>query len=147
MPGAASLSAASYYAHPRNRFWLLMGTLYGFDPALPYPQRIAALQDAGVGLWDVIERCERRGSLDASIVPGSEVPNALAPLIATLPRLRTIALNGGKAAQAFRRHVQPALPTALARRVAMHALPSTSPANAGCGLPRLLAAWSVLELD
>lgn len=147
MPGAASLAAARYYAHPRNRFWPLMGTLCGFDPALPYPRRIAALQEAGVGLWDVIGRCERRGSLDASIVPGSEVPNTLVPLIATLPRLHAIALNGGKAAQAFRRHVQPALPTALARRVKVHALPSTSPANAGCGLPRLLAAWSVLEID
>jgi hypothetical protein len=77
MPGAASLAAARYYAHPRNRFWPLMGALCGFDPALDYPLRLAALQAAGVGLWDVIGTCERRGSLDADIVRGSEVANPL----------------------------------------------------------------------
>ncbi len=147
MPGAASLSASRYYAHPRNRFWPLMGELFGFDPGLPYRQRIDALHRAGVGLWDVIGQCERRGSLDASIVPGSEVPNAIAPLVESLPGLRAIALNGGKAAQAFRRHVWPTWAGAMRQRVAIHALPSTSPANAACGLPRLLAEWSVIGPD
>ncbi|HBN52823.1 MAG TPA: DNA-deoxyinosine glycosylase, partial [Stenotrophomonas sp.] len=73
MPGMASLQAARYYAHPRNRFWPLMGALCGFDPQLDYAQRMAGLQAAGVGLWDVIGRCRRRGSLDAAIVRGSEV--------------------------------------------------------------------------
>jgi hypoxanthine-DNA glycosylase len=147
MPGEASLAAANYYAHPRNRFWPLMGALFGFDPQLPYNERIAALQSAGVGLWDVIGQCERRGSLDAAIVPGSEVPNAIPGLLASLPRLRTVAFNGGKAAQAFRRHLQPALAAEVAARLAFHALPSTSPANAGFGFERLRAAWSVLDAN
>ena len=67
MPGMASLQAARYYAHPRNRFWPLMGALCGFDPQLDPAQRLARLQQAGVGLWDVIGRCRRRGSLDAAI--------------------------------------------------------------------------------
>ncbi|MFT4197143.1 MAG: DNA-deoxyinosine glycosylase [Pseudoxanthomonas sp.] len=144
MPGDASLAATSYYAHPRNRFWPLMGALFGFDAAAPYAARIAALQRAGVGLWDVIGQCERRGSLDASIVPGSEVANDLLPLIASRPSLRVVAFNGGKAAQAFRRHLQPALSPALATRLVFHALPSTSPANAGFGFARLHDAWRVL---
>ncbi|GAB2495935.1 DNA-deoxyinosine glycosylase [Pseudoxanthomonas sangjuensis] len=146
MPGAASLAAASYYAHPRNRFWPLMGALCAFDPRVDYPRRIAGLQRAGVGLWDVIGRCERRGSLDASIVPGSEVPNDVVALLESLPRLRAVAFNGGKAAQAFRRHLQGGLSPALAARIAFHALPSTSPANAGFGFERLLAAWGALGL-
>lgn len=137
MPGVASLQAQHYYAHPRNRFWPLLAELCDFDPALPYAQRMQALNSAGVGLWDVIGRCERRGSLDADIVRGSEVPNALPALIARLPALRLIGCNGGAAMQAFQRWVLPQLEAPPA----VLALPSTSPANAAWSLPRLRQAW------
>ena len=148
MPGNASLQAARYYAHPRNRFWPLMAALCGFDPALDYPARMAALQARGVGLWDVIGRCRRTGSLDAAIERGSEVANPLAVRIAALPQLRAIALNGGKAAQAFARHVAPDLPAQLLAQggaVSLLALPSTSPANAAMDLARLGQAWDSLR--
>lgn len=145
MPGAASLAAARYYAHPRNRFWPLMGALCGFDPALDYPLRLAALQAAGIGLWDVIGSCERRGSLDADIVRGSEVANPLADWLAARPSVCAVAFNGGKAAQAFQRHVTPTLPATLAARLVFHALPSTSPANAAFGMERLAKSWGILK--
>lgn len=145
MPGAASLAAARYYAHPRNRFWPLMALLCGIDAGLGHPQRLAALQAAGLGLWDVIGSCERRGSLDADIVRGSEVANPLADWLAARPGIRAVAFNGGTAARAFERHVGPTLPAALAARLALHALPSTSPANAAFSLERLAAQWSVLS--
>lgn len=144
MPGDASLSAARYYAHPRNRFWPVMAELCGFDPGLAYEQRLAALQQAGVGLWDVIGRCRRRGSLDASIVPGSEVANDLPGLFAGLPALRAVAFNGGKAAQSFRRHVQAQLPDTTRASLAWLALPSTSPANAGSSVQVLTEQWRAL---
>ncbi|MGE6333254.1 DNA-deoxyinosine glycosylase [Stenotrophomonas sp. NPDC077659] len=140
MPGVASLQEQQYYAHPRNRFWPLLGDLCGFDPALAYPARLRALADAGVGLWDVIGQCERRGSLDADIVRGSEVPNALPALIAGLPQLRLVACNGGVAWQALQRWVVPD----LAPAPPLLALPSTSPANAAWTLPRLRQAWQPL---
>lgn len=139
MPGMASLQAARYYAHPRNRFWPLMGALCGFDPQLDPAQRLARLQQAGVGLWDVIGRCRRRGSLDAAIVRGSEVANAVPALVRELPRLQAIACNGAAAAQAFERHVAPALPAGHGLTVL--ALPSTSPANATWSFARLLDEW------
>lgn len=144
MPGAASLQAARYYAHPRNRFWPLMGTLCRFDPQLDYPRRMALVQRAGIGMWDVIGQCRRRGSLDAAIVRGSEVPNPVAELVARLPRLAAIACNGALAMQAFKRHVQPALPAGGAG-VPVLALPSTSPANAAWSLPRLVLEWGRLS--
>ncbi|MCF7751717.1 DNA-deoxyinosine glycosylase [Bacillus subtilis subsp. subtilis] len=143
MPGIASLQAAQYYAHPRNRFWPLMQALCGVDAALPYPARITALHAAGVGLWDVIGHCQRRGSLDTAIVRGSEVPNALGALVATLPQLRAVACNGGTAYQLFQRFIAPTL-QATKPALAIWSLPSTSPANAAWPLPRLQAAWQPL---
>lgn len=145
MPGDASLSAARYYAHPRNRFWPVMASVCGFDPALEYSQRLSALQHAGVGLWDVIGRCQRRGSLNTSIVAGSEVANPLPALLARLPGLRAVAFNGAKAAQSFRRHVQAQLPGDQCAALTWLALPSTSPANAGASQARLLEQWQVLS--
>ncbi|MBO9882740.1 DNA-deoxyinosine glycosylase [Xanthomonas sp. D-109] len=144
MPGAASLQQARYYAHPRNRFWPLMAALCGFDPALDTEARMQALHAAGVGLWDVIGQCRRRGSLDAAIVRGSEVPNALPERIAQLPQLRVVACNGAAAAQAFARFVQPRLPPRDPPLVLL-SLPSSSPANAAFAWPRLLQAWSPLQ--
>ncbi|KAF1014928.1 MAG: hypothetical protein GAK31_02415 [Stenotrophomonas maltophilia] len=138
MPGIASLQAGQYYAHPRNRFWPLMGLLCGFDAALPYEQRLRALQASGGGLWDVIGQCRRRGSLDAHIERGSEVPNALPALLARLPRLQLVACNGAAAFQAWQRFIAPD----LAKSPPVLSLPSTSPANAAWSLPRLRTAWA-----
>lgn len=143
MPGVASLQAAQYYAHPRNRFWPLMAALTGIDATAAYAARVGALQATGVGLWDVIGQCERRGSLDTAIVRGSEVANALPELIARLPQLAAVACNGATAHAAFMRWVQPQL-GARAGSLAVWSLPSTSPANAAWPLSRLQAAWQPL---
>jgi hypoxanthine-DNA glycosylase len=67
-PGEASLAAKQYYAHPRNQFWSLVGTLLDAPlPALPYRERLATLRANGIGLWDAIVACEREGSLDGAI--------------------------------------------------------------------------------
>ncbi|KAF1724553.1 DNA-deoxyinosine glycosylase [Pseudoxanthomonas japonensis] len=145
MPGAASLQAARYYAHPRNRFWPVMVALADVPAHAPYEARLAALQRAGIGLWDVIGECRRAGSLDSAIVRGSERPNPVAALVRGLDGLRGIALNGGTAASLFRRHVQPQLDDTLRERVRIVALPSTSPAHAAMDLARLRDAWAVLR--
>jgi hypoxanthine-DNA glycosylase len=145
MPGDASLNAGQYYAHPRNRFWPLMGRLCGVDAGQPYESRLHALHAAGIGVWDVIGKCQRSGSLDAAIVRDSEVPNPIAERLSEWPELRVIAFNGGKAAEAFRRHVQPRLDIAPHRQIALLPLPSTSPANAAFGLERLAHAWAPLR--
>src|SRR5690606_29512 len=97
MPGAASLRAQAYYAHPRNAFWPIMGALYGFEPAAPYDVRCAALTSAGVAVWDVLQACERPGSLDAAIVADSRVANDFSGLFAQQPTIRRILFNGATA--------------------------------------------------
>jgi hypothetical protein len=57
MPGAVSLKAGQYYAHPRNAFWSIMGEPLRAGPSLPYQERVAILQSVGVALWDSLQAC------------------------------------------------------------------------------------------
>lgn len=140
MPGAASLRAQAYYAHPRNAFWPIMGALYGFEPAAPYDVRCAALTSAGVAVWDVLQACERPGSLDAAIVADSRVANDFSGLFAQQPTIRRILFNGATAEQLFRRLVLAQLGPNPSLELIR--LPSTSPAHAGMPLAEKCARWA-----
>ena len=143
MPGAASLAAGRYYAHPQNRFWALMGELVGAGPGLDYGQRCQRVLDAGIAVWDVLACCEREGSLDASIRDDTARPNDLATLFARSPTIETVLFNGSKAESSFRRFVAPGLNASGvdASRLRLLRLPSTSPANASQSAGHKLAAW------
>jgi hypoxanthine-DNA glycosylase len=131
-PGVASLAAQQYYGHPRNHFWPILSAIWQVDLLpLRYAQRIKALQARGLGLWDVYACCEREGSLDSAIQRAQF--NDLASLKERAPRLHAIAHNGGESARALK-HTQ-------SLGVAVHRLPSTSPANASWSFERKLAAW------
>lgn len=139
MPGAASLQAGQYYAHPHNRFWPILGGLLGFDPTLSYAERCAALSSAGIAVWDVLQSCIRPGSLDADIDPASIVPNDIIGLLQRCPSIELICFNGGTAETLFRRHLLKA--TSSLRPIARIRLPSTSPAHAGMRPEAKLEAW------
>ena len=142
MPGAASLNAQEYYAHPFNRFWPLMTRLL-HEPAVPdtYPNRLNMLLRHHVALWDSIDTCDRVGSLDADI--RNVKANDFTAFLEQWPNIRTIGLNGGKAYTTFIKSNKP-----LLSRIDLHILklPSTSPANARWRMEDLLDAWSELFL-
>ncbi|MGQ0660854.1 DNA-deoxyinosine glycosylase [Sphingosinicella sp.] len=138
LPGRASLAAGRYYAHPRNLFWRLIGAATGRElESLAYEARLAALLDAGVGLWDTVAAAERPGSLDADI--RLHQPSDLAALVATLPKLRVIAFNGDTAARIGRRELSEVPGLALID------LPSSSPAYASLPYEKKLEAWRALS--
>ena len=139
MPGAESLRQQQYYAHPRNAFWGIMADLLGLAPALPYAGRVAALVRHRIALWDVLAACERPGSLDASIVARSVVPNDFSSFLQRHGGVARICFNGAAAERLFLRHVQAALPPG--RGIALLRLPSTSPAHAGMAFADKLQAW------
>ena len=138
LPGEKSLAHSQYYAHPQNKFWLLLGEVLGVDlKSLPYDARLATLLTHGVGLWDVVAPAQRSGSLDSNIRERDD--NDLVALAASLPRLDTIAFNGGTAARLGLKVLG-----GQAERYRIVSLPSSSPAYT-LAYEAKLQQWKTLE--
>lgn len=127
IPGIASLNAQQYYAHPRNAFWLIMSSYFGFDVDAPYLQRLESLLGNNVALWDVLGQAERKGSLDSAIVSSSQVVNSIDKFAQAHPSLKAIFLNGGKATTSFKKVFSS---SSAFDGIEVVSLPSTSPAYA-----------------
>ncbi len=139
LPGDRSLAEARYYAHPRNRFWHLLGGAADLPdlPDLPYDERLAALLARGIGLWDVAASGRRKGSLDTAL---RDVERAdLKALAGTLPHLRAIGFNGSAAARIGRRAM------ADVDGIALFDLPSSSPAFCAITPAEKQRRWTVLR--
>jgi len=137
MPGIASLQQNAYYAHPRNAFWPIMASYFQFDVAQPYAARLSQLTHQGVALWDVLQRCERSGSLDSAIKAESMVANRIDLWLRQTPTLVALFCNGAKAGQLLQRYY----PGLAARGLQVEILPSTSPAYAALSLAAKTQRW------
>ena len=138
LPGDRSLAAQRYYAHPQNQFWRLLSPVVESDlAALDYEDRLAALLDAHIGLWDVVATATRAGSSDAAI--RDHAPNDLEQLAAKLPQLRAIAFNGGTAHKIGLRLMEDQV-----QRYDLVALPSSSPLHT-IGIAAKQGAWAALR--
>lgn len=133
-PGVASLRAQQYYGHPQNHFWRILQQLWPQHPQPPredYAGRCVWLLARGLGLWDVYASCERQGSLDSAI--RQPVVNDFAALMQRCPQLVAVAHNGGESYKHAR--------ALQGLGLAVHKLPSTSPANASWSVERKRQAW------
>lgn len=134
-PGAASLAAGQYYAHPRNQLWSLLAALTGENLVdTPYAARLDLLRQHRIGLWDVFGECEREGSLDAAI--RKPAANDFERLRQLCPELEVVGFNGqaaGKFAAQF-----------AAQGYRTLVLPSTSPAHAAMSFEGKLEVWKQL---
>ena len=140
LPGDRSLARQEYYGNRQNRFWMLMAEVIGLDLLpLDYMSRLQALLANGIGLWDVVAEADREGSLDHRI--RDHVGNDLVGLIASLPKLATIAFNGGTASRlgmkVLGQHAQ---------RYRIVQLPSSSPAHT-LAYAEKLTVWRTLRDD
>lgn len=137
LPGDRSLAEQRYYAHPRNQFWHLVGLAIGSDLVfLDYPDRLQALLEGGIGLWDSVRTARRSGSLDARL--GDVEPNALAELASSLPQLKAIAFNGKAACRIGK-------PECAGLDLPLLPLPSSSPAYAAMPLREKERQWLQLR--
>ena len=131
MPSVKSLSDQQYYAHPRNAFWPILFTVFGWDKSDDYEAKKRLIRENGLALWDAARQCEREGSLDSDM---REIEfNDFAALFEACPHIHTVLCNGGTAHKLF-------LKTGCAGERTVIRLPSTSPAYT-LSYEKKLAAW------
>ncbi len=94
IPGVKSLEKQQYYAHPQNKFWKIIFELLNEEFTEEYAQRIDTIKKHHIALWDVIDSCERKGSLDSEI--RNEEANQIEELLGEYPNVKAIFCNGGK---------------------------------------------------
>ena len=136
LPSQRSLAVGEYYAHPQNAFWRIMRELVGADGS--YASRCAALVEARIALWDVLEQSVRPGSMDANIQLDTSQANDFTGFLSQHPGIETICFNGRKAEEMFHRLVGP---EALQCTLRFELLPSTSPAHASMPFDEKLRRW------
>ncbi|MDE6844255.1 MAG: DNA-deoxyinosine glycosylase [Lachnospiraceae bacterium] len=134
-PSVKSREQQFFYGHKQNRFWRVLAQVLGCAVPASIEEKRAMLITHHIAVWDVIASCEITGSSDASI--RDVVPNDLSCILSHAD-IRAIYTNGGKAHQLYQKYIFP-----VNGREAL-LLPSTSPANAGYSLERLVEAWKMV---
>ena len=143
MPSTRSLADQQYYAHPRNDFWHIMISLLSGGNGAGYEQRKDLLLQNRIALWDVLNTCQRRGSLDSSIKNETVVVNDFGSFYSKHPQIKSVFFNGARAQQEYNKRVLPTLDQKF-RGINYARLPSTSPAMASLSREQKLQAWRVV---
>lgn len=136
-PSIASFEQSFYYAHPRNAFWPVLQEIFGVVLQTNDDKKRFCLE-TGIGLWDVIESCERSNSSDTNLK--NIVLNDFNKLIREYPNLQVLAFTGKKAYDLFQKHFKDvSIDTVV--------LPSTSPAHASLSKTEKTALYKVFLRD
>lgn len=120
VPGVKSLEMKEYYAHPQNKFWKILFKLFEENFTIDYAEKIKFLHRNQIAVWDVIDSCERIGSLDTKI--NNENHHDILQLLRDYPAIKVICCNGQKSFKTLRK----ILPKGF--HLPFLVLPSTSPA-------------------
>lgn len=135
-PSVKSRENQFYYGHPQNRFWKVLAVIYESNPLNTIEEKKAFLLEHRIAIWDVIASCDITGSSDSSIK--NVVPTDLRVILEHAD-IERIYANGATAAKLFHRYQEPVVQREII------CLPSTSPANAGYSLERLIENWKVCK--
>ncbi len=135
-PSVKSRESEFFYGHGQNRFWPLIARLTDSELPTTVEEKKTLLIKNHIALWDVAASCEIIGSSDASM--RSVVPNDITPILKTA-RIKAVFTNGKKAAELYKRHIEPKL------NISAISLPSTSPANARMRLDDLECEWEKIK--
>ena len=130
MPGLASIKAGQYYGHPDNLFWDIIFRIcipdWKIDEVVSadYSTKVKLLQTNNIAVWDVLQFCNRSGSLDKEII--NQIHNDFKDFFQNHPKIKTVFFNGKKAGEYFEK--QKSEPSISMDRDFI-TLPSTSPSN------------------
>ncbi len=133
MPGEKSLELQEYYGNRGNQFWKLMFIILGGEFSLDYKEKKKLLRNNRIAVWDVLEGCERIGSLDSNIK--NEKPNDFESFYKKYPNIKHVFFSSKNAAVFYNKYV--------GRRedISFETLPSPSGANASMKFSDKLRVW------
>ena len=136
VPGVKSLEMQQYYAHPQNQFWKIIFEIFEEDFTADYQKRTEIIRKNNIALWDVIDTCEREGSLDTKI--RNEEHNDILKILREHPNIKAVFCNGQKSFKNLKK--------ILGKEAEIPALvlPSTSPLHT-IPLEKKLAEWKIIK--
>ena len=135
-PSVKSREQQFFYGHKQNRFWKVLAGVLDCEQPESISEKREMLLGHHIAVWDVIAGCTITGSADASI--RDVVANDLSCIMEKAD-IKAIYANGGKSYELYQRYIYPKTKREIIK------LPSTSPANAGYSLEKLLVEWSVMK--
>lgn len=135
-PSVKSRENNFYYAHPQNRFWRVVASVYSCPVPKTVEEKKNMLLSNKIAVWDVIKSCEITGSADSTIK--SVIPNDLSEIL-SVADIKKIYANGKTAQSLYNKY------TKKNTGVDIISLPSTSPANAAYSLEKLIKEWKIIN--
>lgn len=136
IPGVKSLEKVEYYGNKQNQFWKIIFSIFKQESVKEcYKNKVNFLLQNRIGLWDVVQNCERKGSLDIAI-KNQEI-NDFNSFFNENPQITTILFNGKIAYQFFYKKY------GQIKGITYYVMPSTSPANT-MTFEKKLNEWSLI---
>ena len=135
-PSVKSRENNFYYAHPQNRFWRVVASVYSCPVPKTVEEKKNMLLSNKIAVWDVIKSCEITGSADSTIK--SVIPNDLSEIL-SVADIKKIYANGKTAQSLYNKYIKNSTGFDII------SLPSTSPANAAYSLEKLIKEWKIIN--
>lgn len=135
-PSVKSRENNFYYAHPQNRFWRVVASVYSCPVPKTVEEKKNMLLSNKIAVWDVIKSCEITGSADSTIK--SVIPNDLSEIL-SVADIKKIYANGKTAQSLYNKYIKKNIGFDII------SLPSTSPANAAYSLEKLIKEWKIIN--
>lgn len=137
IPGRESLRKNMYYGFNRNQFWRIIFDIFNERIDEDYNKKIKFLLDRQIALWDVLESCNREGSLDSNIK--DEKVNNFEVFFNKYRNIEHIFFNGTKTMNIFNKYYKNDF-----SNINRILLPSTSPANT-ISYSKKLSKWKLIR--
>lgn len=135
-PSVKSRNEGFYYAHPQNRFWKVLSSVFEEEVPTSIQLKKDFLKRNKIALFDVCATCDIKASSDASIK--NVVPNNLEEIFNN-SNIEVIAFDGKTAYDLYQKYFKNKYDVRLI------SLPSTSPANATWNMQMLINEYRVLN--
>ena len=117
-PSVKSRETDFYYGNRQNRFWLTLCEAFDEQPASTVEEKKCLCHNHGIALWDIVESCEIRGSMDVDITNYTLVDLSR---VLNNCKIEKILCNGATAYKLTK--------SVYSGQIPVYRLSSTSPAN------------------